>query len=74
MLVSNSEIADSTPILIELSMPYNEDAFGLNVEVGAMNLNTLNPTLKPLAGVEIETGHMQRDTFYYGCRKLCYTK
>jgi hypothetical protein len=41
-------------------MPYDREFFALNVDVGAMNLNVLNPTLKPLAGVEIESGQMQR--------------
>jgi hypothetical protein len=55
----NSKIA-TTAIKVSLNMPYDREFFALNVDVGAMNLNVLNPTLKPLAGVEIESGQMQR--------------
>lgn len=56
----DSEIANVTPVKVALTMPYNKKAFALSVDVGGMNLSALNPTLKPLAGVEIESGHMQR--------------
>ena len=56
----DSEIANVTPVKVDLAMPYNKESFALNVDVGSMNLNVLNPTLKPLAGVEIMSGQMQR--------------
>ncbi len=54
----DSKIA-TTPIKVSLTMPYDMEFFALNVDVGSMNLKVLNPTLKPLAGVEIESGQMQ---------------
>lgn len=56
----DSKFADIAPIKVSLNMPYDREYFALDVNVGSMNLNVLNPTLKPLAGVEIESGHMQR--------------
>ena len=56
----DSKIADTAPIKVSLNMPYDRESFTLNSNVGSMNLNVLNPTLKPLAGVKIESGKMQR--------------
>ena len=47
-------------INIELNVPYDKETFSLAVDVGAMDLTSLNPTLKPMAGVEMVTGQMSR--------------
>ena len=45
---------------IDLLVPYEREAFHLNVGMGKLELNQLNPMLIPLAGVEIKSGEMQR--------------
>ena len=56
----DSKIANAATIKVDFSMPYDNESFDLNVSIGSMNMNALNSTLKPLAGVEIESGRMQR--------------
>jgi len=51
-------------INIDLSVPYDKETFSLAVDVGAMDMTSLNPTLKPLAGVEMVTGQMSRIQFH----------
>jgi hypothetical protein len=51
-------------INVVLSIPYDKNTFSLAVDVGAMDLTSLNPTLKPLAGVEMVTGQMSRIQFH----------
>ncbi|MGB5387213.1 MAG: DUF748 domain-containing protein, partial [Eudoraea sp.] len=51
-------------INIDLSVPYDKETFSLAVDVAAMDLTSLNPTLKPLAGVEMVTGQMSRIKFH----------
>ncbi len=51
-------------INVELNVPYDKETFSLAVDVGAMDLTSLNPTLKPLAGVEMVTGQMSRIQFH----------
>jgi hypothetical protein len=46
-------------INVELNAPYKSDDFTLAVAVGAMNMTHLNPTLKPLVGVELVSGQMR---------------
>jgi hypothetical protein len=50
-------------INVELNAPYKSDDFTLEVAVGAMNMTSLNPTLKPLVGVELVSGQMRRIQF-----------
>ena len=51
-------------INIDLSVPYDKETFSLAVDVGEMDLTSLNPSLKPLAGVEMVTGQMSRIQFH----------
>jgi len=54
---------------VALVVPYNGESFTLNVEVGNMDLVKLNPTLTPLAGVEIESGELNGIKFYMNASK-----
>jgi len=45
---------------VVLIVPYKGESFTLDVEVGNMELSKLNPTLTPLAGVEIESGQLSK--------------
>lgn len=45
---------------IDLTVPYNKEAFQLSVAMGQMELNKFNPMLLPLAGVEIESGALKK--------------
>jgi hypothetical protein len=51
-------------INIELSVPYDTESFALRVDVAEMDLTSLNPTLKPLAGVELASGQMKQIQFH----------
>jgi len=52
------------PMKVNLVVPYQGEAFSLDVDVAAMELSKLNPTLTPLAGVEIEKGELTRIKFH----------
>ena len=56
----SASLKGKASINIDLSVPYDKETFALTVDVGAMDLTSLNPTLNPLAGVEIVTGQMSR--------------
>ena len=47
-----------------MSVPYNAETFSMAVDVGELDLTSLNSTLKPLAGVEMVTGQMSRIQFH----------
>jgi hypothetical protein len=51
-------------INVELNVPYDKETFSLAVDVGEMDLTSLNPTLKPLAGIEMVSGQMSRIQFH----------
>lgn len=59
----NASLAGKAGVSIDLSVPYDNETFSMAVDVGAMDLTGLNPTLKPLAGVEIVSGQMSRIQF-----------
>lgn len=59
----NASIEGETEINMELIVPYDNSTFSLDVDVGEMDLTKLNPTLKPLAGVEMVSGQMSRIKF-----------
>lgn len=56
----NANIKGQAEIAVDLSVPYANSTFSLAVDVGEMDLTILNPTLKPLAGVEMVSGKMSR--------------
>ncbi len=45
---------------IGLTIPYDKEAFQLEVDMKNLEMNKFNPMLIPLAGVEIESGDLQR--------------
>ena len=51
-------------INIRLNVPYDKESFALRVDVAEMDLTDLNPTLKPLAGVELASGQMKQIQFH----------
>lgn len=51
-------------INIGLSVPYDSESFALRVDVAEMDLTSLNPTLIPLAGVEMGSGQMKKIQFH----------
>jgi len=59
-----ASLAGKAAINIDLIVPYDKETFSMAVNVGAMNMTSLNPTLKPLAGVEMVSGQMSRMQFY----------
>jgi hypothetical protein len=59
----NARLGGKADMRIDLSVPYDKETFTMAVDVGAMDMTSLNPTLKPLAGVEIVSGQMNRIQF-----------
>ena len=51
-------------INIDLNVPYDKETFSMALDVGEMDLTGLNPTLKPLGGVEMVSGQMSRIQFH----------
>ncbi len=51
-------------INIDLNVPYDKETFSMALDVGEMDMTSLNPTLKPLAGVELVSGQMSRIQFH----------
>ena len=59
-----ARLLDKAGINIDLSFPYDKETFSMALAVGAMDLTSLNPTLKPLGGVEMVSGQMRRIQFH----------
>ena len=66
----SASLKGKAPINVELDVPYDKETFSLVVDVGAMGLTNLNSTLKPLAGVEMVTGQMNRIKFQMNAGQL----
>jgi virulence-associated protein VapD len=49
---------------IDLIVPYQGESFKLDLDLEEMELTKFNPTLKPLMGVEIESGHLSRIKYH----------
>ena len=60
----DASLVGKAGINIALNLPYDSETFSLAVDVGEMEMKNLNPTLKPLAGMEIVTGQMSRIQFH----------
>jgi len=54
----SASLKGKAPVDVELIVPYDKETFTLDIGVGALSLTELNPTLKPLAGVEMVSGQM----------------
>ena len=59
-----ANLSGEADMKVDLTVPYDREAFYLDVELGGMVLSKLNPTLKPLAGVEIESGQLARIKYH----------
>ena len=59
-----ANLSGQADMKVDLTVPYDREAFYLDVELGGMVLSKLNPTLKPLAGVEIESGQLARIKYH----------
>jgi len=64
-----ANLAGQASLKIDLLVPYHGESFNLDVEMGSMELVKLNPTLTPLAGVEIEKGELTRIKFHMNASK-----
>jgi hypothetical protein len=59
-----ANLSGQADMKVGLTVPYDREAFYLDVELGGMVLSKLNPTLKPLAGVEIMSGQLARIKYH----------
>ena len=55
-----ASLAGLAPMKVNLVVPYQGETFSLAVDVAEMELSKLNPTLTPLAGVEIKSGQLSK--------------
>jgi len=60
----DASLLGKAEINVALVVPYNEETFSLAVAVGEMKMTNLNPTLKPLAGVETVSGQIKKIQFH----------
>lgn len=61
--IINASLKGNTGVNVNLIVPYDNSGFSLALDVGEMDLTTLNSTLNPLAGVEMVSGQMSRIKF-----------
>ena len=59
----DASLLGKAAINLALMIPYDKETFSLRVDVGGMNMTNLNPTLKPLAGLEMDSGQMKQIQF-----------
>ena len=53
----------AAPMRVNLSIPYDEEVFSLDVRLSMRNMKRLNSSLIPLAGVEVQKGHLHELKF-----------
>ena len=58
-------------IEFDLTVPYDREAFNLTANIGPMDLTRLNETLRPMAGIEIVSGDVDR--IHFGMRASEHT-
>jgi hypothetical protein len=56
----STKLNGGTLMQVELTVPYDRDAFQLTARMREMDLKDLNSTLGPMTGVEIRTGDLHR--------------
>ncbi len=59
-----ARINDAADMTINLSIPYNKDAFKLHTKVGQMDMTAFSESLVPLLGVEINEGRMSHFEYF----------
>lgn len=59
-----SNLGGEALMKVNLTVPYDREAFNLDVQLAEMDLTKLNPTLQPLAGLEIESGQLNHVKFH----------
>jgi len=60
----DASLVGKTGINVALLVPYNKETFSLDVHAGEMDMIYLNPTFKPLAGMEMVSGQMRQIQFH----------
>ena len=58
-----AELNQKASMKVEIDVPYEEDRFSLEMMIDRFDLNILNPTLMPLAGVEVSSGDIHKIDF-----------
>ncbi len=66
----NARLLGKAGIIVALKVPYDSETFSLAVDVGEMDMKNLNPTLKPLAGMELVSGQMRRIQFQMNAGRI----
>jgi hypothetical protein len=55
-----SRLNQTANMNVALEVPYDHEMFSLQASVSAFNLDILNPTVKPMAGVEVTSGNAHK--------------
>ena len=61
---AEAKLVGKTKLTADVSISYNKDAFDIKVQTGEIDLVKFNPTLVPLAGVEILSGQIKKIDFH----------
>jgi len=75
---AEAKLVGKTKLTADVSISYNKDAFDIKVQTGEIDLVKFNPTLVPLAGVEILSGQIKKIDFHmegsepYASNKLIF--
>lgn len=59
-----ASLSGKADINVVLRVPYDEEGFKLIVDVGELEMTTLNTTLTPSTGIEIVSGRMSKIQYY----------
>lgn len=55
-----TEFLGQTPIQANFTVPYNQELFKMNLNLGAMDLTILNPIIEPMAALRVESGKLRK--------------
>lgn len=60
----NTTLENNAVLNLDLNVPYSKQTFQVDVQVNDMKFSDFNSTLKPLVGVEMLSGHIQRINYH----------
>jgi len=65
----NTKLNQGAKMSIALEVPYENEVFNLHVTIGRFNLGDLNPTIIPLADIEVTSGIAHKIDFKMNARR-----
>lgn len=55
-----ARLLNQAKIDVSMQVPYGKETFSLAMDIGEMDLTSLNPTINPMLGVEMDSGNLKR--------------